>query len=324
MTQSRDLTDAELQAKVAALSGALNLRKQQQETPFAMHQQYHQGHQYAGHSYRGGAQGNNRWSPFPVRGGRGRGRGAGFQNRSLVLNSANAPSAPPANTAPPAPEKDLLTGFAEDAALPAPAERPVKRHSGHNQTVARNAKSRGENAGTDARHTKGQARAQQTQTQEENKRLATHFEKTGANRTMEIEGIRFLMKEDGSKLIRLSGEQRNGPLNGATKLSFTDSTTAKKTPYKHTIAGVEFQRTKTGNLLRVALKGPAKYVRNRNNPTGERCSLRRLFRPASKPLPQCEHFIKNGISNITLHTTSGRLEEIRRYIQSVGKHPFRF
>jgi hypothetical protein len=206
--------DAALQAKIAALAGAINRHKQQQPEPVA--NLAHPQHTYnnTGQPYRGNLQANNhRWAPFPSTRGRGRGRGGygpGFQNRTLV--NATAVSAPPTPTA-------------TNGAL--------------------------------------QHQQQDWQNRQEKNKLAHHFNKPGVNRELVIEGVRFTMKEDGSKLIRVTGEPWNAhgyDGSGGILKSTELSATSPRTPKKAVVAGVEFFRTKNGNLLRSAtINVAAKY-----------------------------------------------------------------
>jgi len=148
--------EAELQAKIAALAGAINRHKQQQQPDQAPnHAQNH--HPYnPTPPYRGNHQYNNRWAPFPAARGRGRGGyGASFQNRTLV--NATTGSTPTTPTTPHTPQP-------------------------HQQAYPNR-----------------QERATTTQ----------YASAPPANREMVIEGVRFTLLEDGSKLVRMTGEQYN-------------------------------------------------------------------------------------------------------------------
>ena len=93
--------------------------------------------------------------------------------------------------------------------------------------------------------------------------MAHHFNTPGVNRELVIEGVRFTMKEDGSKLIRVTGEHwtAHGYDGSGRILNPTEpSATSPRTPKKAVVAGVEFFRTKNGNLLRSAtINVAAKY-----------------------------------------------------------------
>jgi hypothetical protein len=241
--------DAALQAKIAALAGAINRHKQQQPAPEPYHQQsYHA----PTPPYRGNYQqfNNNRWAPFPQPRGRGRGGyGASFQNRTLV--NATAGAAPPA--------------------------------SGHRTP---------------------QQNQQDLQNRQEKSKLAQHFSTPGASRELVIEGVRFSMKEDGSKLIRVTGEPRIGYaiFDKGELLNRTEpSATSPRTPKKAVVAGVEFFRTKNGNLLRsAAINVASKYAKSNikggmittNHSTGQRASQPRNASTSSRTVFYRDHTIQ--------------------------------
>jgi pyruvate/2-oxoglutarate dehydrogenase complex dihydrolipoamide acyltransferase (E2) component len=241
--------DAALQAKIAALAGAINRHKQQQPAPEPYYQQ-----PYSAPTppYRGNHQqfNNNRWAPFPQPRGRGRGGyGASFQNRTLV-NATTAATPPATGTRTP------------------------------------------------------QQQQQDLQNRQEKSKLAQHFSTPGASRELVIEGVRFSMKEDGSKLIRVTGEPRNGhAIFGRGKLlNHTEpSATSPRTPKKAVVAGVEFFRTKNGNLLRSAtINVASKYAKSAskrgmnttNCVTGQRPSQPRNASTSSRTVFHRDHTIQ--------------------------------
>jgi pyruvate/2-oxoglutarate dehydrogenase complex dihydrolipoamide acyltransferase (E2) component len=241
--------DAALQAKIAALAGAINRHKQQQPAPEPYYQQ-----PYSAPTppYRGNHQqfNNNRWAPFPQPRGRGRGGyGASFQNRTLV-NATTAATPPATGTRTP------------------------------------------------------QQQQQDLQNRQEKSKLAQHFSTPGASRELVIEGVRFSMKEDGSKLIRVTGEPRNGhAIFGRGKLlNHTEpSATSPRTPKKAVVAGVEFFRTKNGNLLRSAtINVASKYAKSAskrgmnttNCVTGQRPSQSRNASTSSRTVFHRDHTIQ--------------------------------
>jgi len=80
------------------------------------------------------------------------------------------------------------------------------------------------------------------------------------------------------------------------------SDTALPTPRKAIIAGVEFLRTKNNNLLRRPVANVAStYATLEAQEVKDTANY--FHRPASKPVAQCEHFIKNGISLRLHHPT---------------------
>jgi hypothetical protein len=149
--------EAELQARIAALAGAINRHKQQQQPdPAPRHAQTH--HPYnPTPPYRGNHQYNNRWAPFPAPRGRGRGGyGVPFQNRTLVNATTGSTPTTPNTSHTPQPQQQ---------AYPNRQERVATAHH--------------------------------------------HASTPPANRDMVIEGVRFSLLADGSKLVRMTGEPWN-------------------------------------------------------------------------------------------------------------------
>ncbi|EGP92129.1 uncharacterized protein MYCGRDRAFT_66788 [Zymoseptoria tritici IPO323] len=222
--------EAELQARIAALSGQINQRKQQ---PF-------------GHPR------DARWAPYARRG-RG-GHQPPHKNRTLVLNT-------------PVPQDAGMKAEPGVIAAPAPvAPSPAKdafvstRGSRMNQLMTKE---------TFAREQK--QRIEQLEQQRAAKRprgppsAPVNMASTARQplREVEIEGIRFHLKEDGSKLIRIRGQSHPRP-SFWTGLNKTDTAhDPKETPKKAKIADVEFYRTKNGNLVRMMAQnqnGTQRYV----------------------------------------------------------------
>lgn len=92
--------EAELQARIAALAGAINRHKQQQQPDSVPHHAQNHHPYNPTPPYRGNHQYNNRWAPFPTPRGRGRGGyGASYQNRTLVnATTGSTPPLQPVNT----------------------------------------------------------------------------------------------------------------------------------------------------------------------------------------------------------------------------------
>jgi len=147
--------EAELQARIAFLAGAINLHKQgqQQSQPVTQNAQNQQHSYNPTPPYRGNHHfGSNRWAPFPAPRGRGRGGyGATFQNRTLV----NATT---------------------DATPPTPTQRTAQPQ-------------------------------QDYPNRQERSTMAHHSSTPPANRDLVIEGVRFSVLADGSKLVRMTGKQ---------------------------------------------------------------------------------------------------------------------
>lgn len=82
-----------------------------------------------------------------------------------------------------------------------------------------------------------------------------------------IDGVRFLVTKNGSKLIKAPGEPHpNHSLRGGVALpahspSLTgDNNSAKATPKTAVVAGVRFYRSKNGNLYRAGIVKAQRYV----------------------------------------------------------------
>nr|OQO28958.1 hypothetical protein B0A51_03766 [Rachicladosporium sp. CCFEE 5018] len=128
---------------------------------------------------------------------------------------------------------------------------------------------------------------------------SAHASTAGGKREITIEGIRFRMKEDGSKLHRVDGEgiAKLGQALEHHELNSADPLTAAlTTPKQVFIAGIEFLRSKSGNLLRkTAINLTARY--ENNGPPGNvpRSSHIITSRATQNTKPQCISFTKNGI-----------------------------
>ncbi|KXT09380.1 hypothetical protein AC579_6425 [Pseudocercospora musae] len=188
--------------------------------------------------------GTAHWLPY------GRGGRAGFagvhKNRSLVLGSTR--------DTPSTPAEDVT-----NAGAITPQNGFISTRGGHNnqlmtqQTFDRERKQKLE------RFEKHCA-AQEQERAAQNKPTPPSMVKQ--QRVLDIDGITFQLQEDGSRLNRI----------------FDLATAEKKTPKTYQVAGVDFFRTKKGNLVRAASHGK---------------------RPDNaKPKAQCENFTKHG----TYHT----------------------
>jgi hypothetical protein len=153
-------------------------------------------------------------------------------------------------------------------------------------------------------HRTPQQQQQDLQNRQEKSKLAQHFSTPGASRELVIEGVRFSMKEDGSKLIRVTGEPRNGHAifgRGKSLNHIEPSATSPRTPKKAVVAGVEFFRTKNGNLLRSAtINVASKYATSAskrgtnttNCVTGRRASQPRNASTSSRTVFHRDHTIQ--------------------------------
>lgn len=131
--------------------------------------------------------------------------------------------------------------------------------------------------------------------QAESSHLIQHTSQQGHE--LVIEGARFQLREDGSKLVRVSGECGTDHVDAEyLQLNRADNPTNMQTPKTAKVAGVDFYRTKHGNLVRAnAVKGITRYLSHNFPMPPDQDQLIRSSR-TSRPTttPQCEHFTKNG------------------------------
>lgn len=133
---------------------------------------------------------------------------------------------------------------------------------------------------------------------EERSRLIQHTSNQGSHEIL-VDGMRFQLREDGSKLIRVSGKLTALREHDVWDMMLSNpdlESSAKETPKKVRIADVEFFRTKNGNLVRAnAIKDLNRYfAMTGTNANGHDSLLNphRLYRNRQKP--QCEDFTKHG------------------------------
>lgn len=94
----------------------------------------------------------------------------------------------------------------------------------------------------------------QKKDEQEKNRILKH----GKRFEITVEGIRFQVTKDGSKLVKIPGEQLGGTHMlkmvigaGVGNLRCAgDETFSRTTPKKAIIAGIKFNRSKNGNLYR--------------------------------------------------------------------------
>ena len=183
----------ELQARIAALAGAINQHKQHQTppaTPLDFGNPPLPTRGRGSHSTRG----RGRWSPYP-RGGR-----VGYQNRTLVLNGAQTPKSPSptvstATTSVTEPSSGLVSA----------------RTAGQRSLMSRDTFERERKQKLD-----GAVAARQNTELDEKAQLKRHFQNstTPDRHEVTVEGVRFQVQQDGSKLIRITGEHWHGEGDG--------------------------------------------------------------------------------------------------------------
>lgn len=264
--------DAELQARIAAIKGRID-RHRTHPTPPNVTQKHYS-------SYAAPPHGAGRWAPYHAN------RGQPYKNRSLVV----AAEPPQQGTVRAAPGTDPNPQTAAS-----PGENIVKTRGTNNQLMTKSTYEREQTAKKELKSRAPAASKQRLQNYREQQRLAHHFQSPTASRELEMDGIRFSMKEDGSKLVRIIGEAL--PFDGdceTTEHWALDPDNMRETPKKAVIAGVDFLRTKNGNLLRKgAIKETPRY-RGLGRLLDDRDSPRGLHRITEQQRPQCENFTKNG------------------------------
>lgn len=273
--------EEELKAKIAAISDKINQHKQhrQASTQASSHPPY----SHPSSSWRN----SHAWAPYHHGG---RHSYPMHKNRTLVLNGQTSP--PPT---PPLAEPSL----ASISSTTTPADpyagfvsmRGLNKQLMNKDTYEREAKQKLERKET------SRTERRQLKNREEQSKLAHHVSTSGSpgSRILEVEGIRFQLQEDGSKLIRVAGKHisRDGTDMGGRLNTLDPSTDSKETPKRANIAGVVFLRTKNGNLIRAT-------VTNTTNryPARSRYSLYNNSTSAhshrSSKREQCQHFTKNG------------------------------
>lgn len=177
--------------------------------------------------------GFHRGAPYPPRY-RGGGRGGGLpahRHRTLVLNGGNPPN--------------KSTDAESDPASDSSASPWVIRNDRHRQLINSSVYEKDAKARTLAiEQTRIQSRT--ARDQRERAKLMGHFKRVRDARgstniqgpyEVVIDGVRFLVTKNGSKLIKAPG----------------DNNSAKATPKTAVVAGVRFYRSKNGNLYRAGI-----------------------------------------------------------------------
>ncbi|KAF2146726.1 uncharacterized protein K452DRAFT_262792 [Aplosporella prunicola CBS 121167] len=238
--------DSELQAKIAALSGRINLHKQGDNN--SGDHFYYEPQAYRG---RGRGRGSANWAPY--RGtpyGSPRGRGGRVHHRSLVLNNSKAS---PAGSNSAQGSTSPTEGSTVAAAQVTDGSGWIVKRDRHMQLINPAIYDQVALQRTKAMEQSEEERRQQRDMKEKAK-LTKHFQgvhtppgpvPAGVSSVpssqqayeMDINGIRFRVADGGSKLIRVSDDPK----------------TARVTPKQTKVGGVVFLRSKNGNLYRSGL-----------------------------------------------------------------------
>ncbi|KAJ4290131.1 hypothetical protein N0V88_006638 [Collariella sp. IMI 366227] len=263
--------DRELKERIARLAGQINRHKNQQagfvpEPPVRAHHRkptadrpadrFHNPadpRRDAGHptAWRRGG--------FPSRGGHHSTRMPVYRNKTLILNGGSQQNQ----------NGDADSGATSDASNSS----WVTKHDRHLQLINTNVYKKDAEART---HAIEQTRRQKLalRDRQERAKLINHLgriansgsfgiNKQAANDKYEIavQGVRFIVAKNGSKLIRAPGASRcsEKTIQG-THTTAGDANSAKATPKMADIGGVKFYRSKNGNLYRHGIVKAQRYV----------------------------------------------------------------
>ncbi|KAF5527828.1 Zinc finger CCCH domain-containing protein [Colletotrichum aenigma] len=311
MTSSEE---QQLLARISQLAGKINLHKAQQagvqsipSSQASYHR--HNPHRQAGHPHR--------HSPYPSSRGP-----SGFRNRSLVVNNSGTQT-PPSDS--PTPEASGSTASSGSwISKNTPGQMSLINSAVYDKTNEATAK---------AIEATRQKKLLQREAREKSQ-LANHFQRYGGhasapttptnttavgNHEIEIQGLRYRVANNGSKLVKVSGDLH--PVSATPKVTY--------------VGGVKFHRSKRGNLYRAGVlrahrhhgvkkvdvpcsmfsltgscaKGPAcRYQHNASKVAvcrellhkgtcahEESCDLSHDLTP--QRTPTCVHFIKGNCAN---------------------------
>ncbi|WPG97981.1 CCCH zinc finger protein [Acrodontium crateriforme] len=274
--------EEELKAKIASITDKINQHKHRQSSTQALS---HLPHSHPSSSWRN----NHVWAPYHHGG---RHSYPMHRNRTLVLNGQNQTSPPPT---PPTTEPFVPsisgTNTPKDSSTVLVSMRGINKQLMNKDTYEREAKQKLE------RKEATRTARRQLKNREEQSKLVHHVNTASSpgNRILEVEGIRFQLQDDGSKLVRVAGEHisRDGTNTGITLNTLDSSTASKESPKRAMIAGVLFLRTKNGNLIRATVTKTTKrysaILQSAVYNSGASAHFHRLSRRE-----QCQHFTKNG------------------------------
>lgn len=197
---------------------------------------------------------------FPHRGGHVGARMPVYRNKTLILNGATQQNQ----------AADGDSGATSDAS----SSSWVTKHDRHLQLINSNVYKRDAPARTAAvEQTRRQKLA--LRDRQERSKLISHLNRMvnsggfgAANQQaavdkyeIAVQGVRFLVAKNGSKLVRLPGASRPcpPPPNG-THSAAGENNPAKATPKMAVVGGVRFYRSKNGNLYRHGIVKAQRYV----------------------------------------------------------------
>ncbi|KAG4035342.1 hypothetical protein MFRU_001g01130 [Monilinia fructicola] len=308
-------------------------------------------HPYSSNSWRGGrgGRGRHRGAYFArgFRGGRGGGGGI-VRHRTLVLNGGI--SAPPSQ-----PDSSNVTPSADENERSSPADYITKTDR-HLQLINKSYFEKDSQIRAKAIE---QTRRQKLKQRDEREKLklSRHLQRLDANSgssmmqptgtsnyEVTINGIRFMVTKNGSKLVKAPG----------------DPTSANATPKTALIGGVKFYRSKNGNMYREGIikaarkrgvskinepcrsftttgtcnKGPkCRYIHDPSKvgvcktfllkgecPNGDSCDLSHDLTP--ERIPNCLHFSKGNCSNPDCRYTHVRVSPTALVCHAFGVYGY--
>lgn len=273
--------DAIIRAKIAALSSKVDHHKRRVE-PYP---------NPATHSPNSTHRGAGRWAT------RGRGGRVGYHH---PRPSGNLVWVAGGTQTPPLSEPDAASPDADVPGTPPAGMNPRngfilpppsagKRELMNKETYEREQKQKQE-------YQQARAAGAQPKTSPPTPKAAVPIKNEHTARKITVDGITFKVSPDGSKLVRVAGEWIVHDHMQATLNTVDLNTVFQETPRKTTIAGIDFHRTKRGNLMRA----PAQD----NNTTRYMCRGPPTLRTAwlnlphrfntSVPKAQCETFTRQG------------------------------
>ena len=251
--------DSELQAKIAAIAGRINRHKAEEtsDTP----QKYEHGASSYGHRHWMPQRG----TPYGVHRGRARGRanrGVTHSNRTLVLNASSHSRGPEAGEA----------NKTSASASPVKGDEKsswVSQRGRHmqliNNSVYEKKASEKVQAIEATRLQKEKAREEKEKSkiqrhlqllQNQNTAASTNIPGQRATPELLVRDVRFIVADNGSKLVKASGDFYSHIF--AADILFSnllpdDANRAKPTPKTTHVGGVTFIRSKHGNMYRAGL-----------------------------------------------------------------------
>ncbi len=264
--------DREMMERISRLAGQINRHRNQQAgfvfTPPA--RPHHRISTARSHAFRartdvlqdtGSARGWHRGG-FPHRGGHSGARMPVYRNRSLVLNGGSQQTPP----------GDAESGATSDAS----ASSWVTKTDRHMQLINTNVYKKDAQARTVAiEQTRRQKLA--LRDKQERAKLISHLNRVAnsggfgvanpqaapaGKYQIDVQGVRFTVAKNGSKLVRAPGASRPGTAGVAqgAHMDAGDGNAAKATPKMAVIGGVKFYRSKNGNLYRHGIVKAQRYV----------------------------------------------------------------